>query len=225
MTGVWPTTTHTRYYSADLTLSLNPLDSNHLQARTVLGDIDVVFRGLAPGVVARPEVRTDITSLLARSDLSLDQLEPTQEELAAAVRHAAIMLGLKFVGGALLVAVLSVVAYDLIRRRRPTTRLVVTAVAAWLVASLGTGVATWATYQPSDRRRSPRPASSASSSATPACWPTSRRAPAGDALLPQPAGPVAGAPGEVRADDGRDATRPLRLLLVSDIHGGRTSTP
>ncbi|CCH80441.1 putative integral membrane protein [Nostocoides japonicum T1-X7] len=152
-TAIWPTTTRTTYYSAELTLSLDPGDSNHLSARTVLGDIDVAFRGLAPGIVARPEVRSDITRLLAQDDVTVDELEPSQEELADAVRHAAIVLGCKFVGGTLLVAVLFVVGYDVVRRRRPTTRLVITAVAGWLVASLGTGIATWATYQPANQSR------------------------------------------------------------------------
>ncbi len=152
-TAIWPTTTHTRYYSADLTLSLDPTDVGHLRARTVLGDIDVGFRGLAPGIVARPEVRSDITALLAQDNVTVDELEPSQAELAAAIRHAAIVLGVKFVGGGLLVSVLFVVGYDVVRRRRPTTRLLVTAVASWLVASLGTGLATWATYQPANQSR------------------------------------------------------------------------
>ena len=152
-TAAWPTTAQTRYYSAELTLSLNPADSNHLQARTVLGDIDVTFRGFAPGVVARPQVKPDITTLLAQGEVSVDRLEPSQEELTDAIRHAALVLGLKFAGGALLVAVLVVVGYDVVRRRRPTTRLVVTATAGWLVAALGTGVATWGTYQPANQTR------------------------------------------------------------------------
>lgn len=147
-TALWPTHAQTRYYSADLTLSLNPLRTNHLQARTVLGDLDATFTGLAPGIVARPEVRAEITALLARDGVSVRTLEPSQDELSDAITRAGAVLGLKFALGSLMVAVGFVVAYDVARRRRPTVPLVAVAVTAWLTACVGTAVGVSQTYQP-----------------------------------------------------------------------------
>jgi predicted phosphodiesterase/hypothetical membrane protein len=143
-----PATAETRHYQADLALSLNPVQSSHLRASTVFGDIVVQFSGLAPGIDAHPQVKASITDVLSRRGASIQALEPGPLELGAAIRDASIGLGLRFALGGLITAAIAAGLYAGWHRRRPTSRLFAVAALAWLSACAVTGVAIWQTYQP-----------------------------------------------------------------------------
>ena len=155
-TIVWPTTVETRNYRAEVSLSLDPRDSSRLTAPTVFGDVSVRFRGLAPGLVVRPQVRDTITDVLAEGTTDLSAFEPTPREVdaavATAVRGTAIRFAVGSVGAALLLAGLEAVLVPLWRRRDAMgirLRLVLApSLAAALTASVGTGLAARATYDP-----------------------------------------------------------------------------
>ncbi|HET7278518.1 MAG TPA: DUF998 domain-containing protein [Dermatophilaceae bacterium] len=143
-----PTTAETRHYEASLTLSLNPVESSHLRASTVFGDIVVQFSGLAPGIDAHPQVKASIAEVLSRRGASIHALEPGPLELGAAIRDASIGLGFRFALGGVVTAAVAAGLYAGWHRRRPSSRLFAVAALAWLSACAVTGVAIWQTYQP-----------------------------------------------------------------------------
>lgn len=147
-TRLAPATAETRHYSAQVQLSMDPRDSTRLVARTLFGDIDVGFTGLAPGIEATPQVKASIAEILSRPGITISSLEPGPLELNAAIARVARDVGLRFAGGALLVAMGAVGIGATVRRRRPSARAVAGAVLAWSIACAATGVAIWQTYKP-----------------------------------------------------------------------------
>lgn len=147
-TRLAPATADTLHYSAQVQLSLDPRESTRLVARTLFGDIDVGFTGLAPGIEVTPQVKASITDVLSRPGVTISNLQPGPLELNAAIRHTARDVGLRFAVGALAVGVLALGAGSLARRRRPRSAAVAGAAAAWVIACGATGVGIWQTYQP-----------------------------------------------------------------------------
>jgi hypothetical membrane protein/predicted phosphodiesterase len=146
-TNLAPVTAQTEYYQATVSLSGDPRDVADVTVPTIFGDLTISFRGLAPGVVAVPQIRAQITDALAQPGMSASSLQPTGDELAGAVRSAALQLGLRVLLGALVTAALLLVAYALVRRRRPRPWLVASTVASALVATLVTAVSMAMTYR------------------------------------------------------------------------------
>ena len=147
-TQLAPVTAHTRNYQATVTLDAWPGHAGDLVARTTFGDVIVSFSGFAPGVDAVPQVKADIADVLSRPGISLSALRPGPQELSDAIRTAAIGVVARFAVGALLAALVVVAGWTLVRRRPPPTVLVASALTAWLVATLGTTASIWTTYQP-----------------------------------------------------------------------------
>ncbi|CAN7283542.1 DUF998 domain-containing protein [Knoellia sp. LjRoot47] len=147
-TRLAPATAQTTHYSAQVQLSMDPRDSTRLVARTLFGDIDVGFTGLAPGIEATPQVKASIADLLSRPGISVSSLQPGPLELNAAIVKAARDVGLRFALGALVVAGMWLLVRALVKQRRPGGWALAGAASAWLVACAATGLGVWQTYQP-----------------------------------------------------------------------------
>ncbi|WP_347353586.1 metallophosphoesterase [Intrasporangium sp.] len=149
-TNLAPTVVKTEHYRAVLRLDVVPRPNPVLHAPTILGDVDLRFSSplVAPGLDVAVSVRPEITGLLTRPDVSVDALEPTDTELSAAIRAAALGLGLRFVLGAAVVALALTLMVHYAMWRRPRRHYL------WLVASglvaacvvTGAGVST--TFRP-----------------------------------------------------------------------------
>ncbi|MBD3783858.1 MAG: DUF998 domain-containing protein [Micrococcales bacterium] len=148
-TTVAPATAETRTYRASVTLDAAPARLGELAAETTFGDVRVTFSGLAPGVRTVPQVKASITDVLSRPTVSLASLRPGPEELNSAIRDVALDVVLRFGIGALVLVLLVLGVYVMARRRRPPHVLVVASVVAWTVATVGTAASLWTTYQPS----------------------------------------------------------------------------
>lgn len=149
-TNLWPTTVQTTNYLATLRLDPLPRHTPVLHGPTILGDVDLAFRSpvLAPGLDVAVSVREGITDVLADSGVSIKALQPTDAEITAAVKDAALGVGLRFGVGALLVGVALSIAVHYARRRRPERLHLVLVATALVVTTAGTGASTAATYQP-----------------------------------------------------------------------------
>ena len=147
-TRLAPATAETTHYSAQVQLSMDPRESTRLVARTLFGDIDVGFTGLAPGIEATPQVKASIADLLSRPGISVSSLQPGPLELNAAIVRAARDVGLRFALGALVVVALWLLVRALVKRRRPGGWAWAGATTAWVVACAATGLGMWQTYQP-----------------------------------------------------------------------------
>lgn len=147
-TRLFPATAQTTHYSAEVQLSMDPRDSTRLVARTLFGDIDVGFTGLAPGIEATPQVKASIADVLSRPGITVSSLQPGPLELNAAIAAAARDVGLRFALGALAVVALWLVVAALVQRGRPRPAAVLGAGVAWVLACAATGVGIWQTYQP-----------------------------------------------------------------------------
>ncbi|MFW5473472.1 DUF998 domain-containing protein [Knoellia sp. CPCC 206450] len=147
-TRLAPATAETTHYSAQVQLSMDPRDSTRLVARTLFGDIDVGFTGLAPGIEATPQVKASIADLLSRPKITVSSLQPGPLELNAAIVRAARDVGIRFALGSLGVAALWILVRALVRRRRPGGWAWAGATTAWVVACGATGLGMWQTYQP-----------------------------------------------------------------------------
>jgi predicted phosphodiesterase/hypothetical membrane protein len=146
-TNLAPVTAQTQFYQASVSLSPDPREATDILVPTVFGDITLNFRGLAPGIVATPQIRAEITDALARPGMSASSLQPSSEELERAVRDAAIQVGIRFLVGAALTMVLLLIGYVLVRHRRPRRWLVASATTAALAATTATAVAMQRTYR------------------------------------------------------------------------------
>lgn len=147
-TRLAPATAETTHYSAQVQLSMDPRDSTRLVARTLFGDIDVGFTGLAPGIEATPQVKASIADLLSRPQITVSSLQPGPLELNAAIGRAARDVGVRFALGGLAVASVALLGHALVRRRRPSPMALAGVATAWLIACGATGLAIWQTYQP-----------------------------------------------------------------------------
>ncbi len=230
MTTVWPTTAETQHYSAQISFSLDPRDNGVIRARTVFGDVRVGFDGLAPGIEARPEVKANITDVLATGSADLRSLQPSRTELDAAIGSAARTLVLRFLLGgllvALLVAALEATFVPLWRRRMPPAlrlgRLLGPAVVATLVAAAFVGIGVRHTYTPS------RQVSFATTGLI-GVVEQNKDLLSGVEARAQEVTPylrnllaLSGALQAKYAPAAADGEPALRLLLVSDVHDGNT---
>ncbi|HET7397174.1 MAG TPA: metallophosphoesterase [Intrasporangium sp.] len=142
---------HTTHYQAVLRLDPVPGRTPVLHAPTIIGDVDVAFLSplVAPGLDVAVSVREGITDLITRSGVSVRTLQPSGEELSAAIRSAGIGVGARFVVGALLVAAALSVSAHYARRRLPVRHHVVVVGSAVAATCLLTGASTALTYSPS----------------------------------------------------------------------------
>ncbi len=220
VTAVAPVTAETRHYRSTVSLDPNPARTSELVATTAFGDIEVGFSGVAPGVRAVPQVKASITEVLSRPGVTLSTLRPGPEELNAAIGRAAVELMVRFAAGAIAVVLLGWAGYAVLRRRRPPLGVVVGALVAAVASVAVTAGALWSTYRP-DRQETFRTTgvlgtiqenqgilSDVEERATQVA-PYLRNVIALSTALQQK---YAAAPLE--------ADTSLRVLLVSDIHGG-----
>jgi len=149
-TSLFPTTVETSNYSAQLRLSALPTLTSTIHSPTSFGDIDLDFGSLlpAPGVDATVQIRENITGLFDERRISIDSLQPSGEEISAALGSAIWQVGVKFAAGTFFVTIvgLGLLAYG--RRRPPTRRQVVAATVTGLAIMGGTGLGIAESYQP-----------------------------------------------------------------------------
>ncbi|KRE60383.1 DUF998 domain-containing protein [Nostocoides sp. Soil756] len=148
-TSLAPVTAQTRTYQATVSLDGDPRRAGELRAETTFGDVRVTFTGLAPGIRTVPQVKASIADVLSRPRVSLASLRPGPQELDTAIRDAGVAVLLRFALGAALLVLVVVGAWALGRRRRPPPWLVTASVVAWTVATVGTAGSVYTTYQPS----------------------------------------------------------------------------
>jgi predicted phosphodiesterase/hypothetical membrane protein len=146
-TNLAPVTAQTTYYQATVSLSPDPRDVAQVLVPTIFGDLTLQFRGTGPGIVASPQIRQEITEALARPGMSASSLRPSDAELTEAISGAAVQLGLRVFLGALATAALLLVAYVLVRHRRPRLWLVVSTLSAAGIATATTMVSVATTYR------------------------------------------------------------------------------
>ncbi len=147
-TAVAPATAQTRHYQATVSLDPDPFHRGELVATTAFGDLEVEFAGVAPGIRTVPQVKASIAEVLARPGVSLSTLRPGPEELSSAIRDVAVAVMGRFAAGAVAVVVALLLGYAVLRRRPPPTALVATALAGSLLATAATAGSLYLTYQP-----------------------------------------------------------------------------
>ena len=147
-TAVAPATAQTRHYQASVSLDPDPARSGQLVATTAFGDIDVGFAGIAPGIHAVPQVKASIAEVLSRPGVTLAALRPGPEELSSAIRDAALAVVVRFTLGALLVVLCVLGGWAVLTRRRPPPALVVAGLVGWLASTAAVSGSLWLTYQP-----------------------------------------------------------------------------
>ncbi len=149
-TNLAPTVAETSQYRAVLRLDPVPRHSPVLHAPTIVGDVDVQFASpvVAPGLDVQVAVREEITNLFTRPNVDIKALQPSNDEISAAIGQAATGVGIRFVLGAGAIAVLLALASHYIRQRNTRRHHVAFVASAMVVATVGTfaGIAT--TYQP-----------------------------------------------------------------------------
>ena len=219
-TAVAPATAHTRHYQASVALDPDPTHLGQILATTAFGDLEVGFSGAAPGIRTVPQVNASIADALSRPKVSLATLRPGPEELSAAIREVAVDVLIRFAAGGLLLIGSVLGAYAVLRRRRPPVALVVACTAGWVLATAATAASLYATYQPQRQetftstgilgtlQRNQGILSDVEARATQVA-PYLRNVIALSTALQQK---YAAAPLE--------ADTALRVLLVSDVHGG-----
>ncbi len=150
-TNLSPTTIETRHYAATVRLSVLPLHTPVLHGPTVLGDLDLDFTSpfLAPGIEAAVSVKPNITEVFGGRNVSVRTLQPTNEEIAQALRHGILGVGWRFLAGAgTLVLVLSLAVHHARGHRWPARGHLVAVGTAMGVACSATGLGIWQTYRP-----------------------------------------------------------------------------
>lgn len=146
-TNLAPVTTQTDYYRATVSLSPDPRDLSSVTVPTIFGNLLMGFSGVAPGIEATPQIRAEITDALAQPGMSASSLQPSTEELAAAVEDVAVQLGTRFLIGAFGTAALLLISYVLVRHRKPRLWLFVSATVAAVIATLAASVSMATTYR------------------------------------------------------------------------------
>ena len=154
-TSLFPTTVQTDHYRAEVRLSALPTFTSTIHSPTSFGDLDLEFTSPypAPGIDATVQVRETITSLFDDRRVSIESLQPSSKEITDALGDGVTQLGLKFVGGVLVVGAASIAVIAYARRRRPTLRQVGAVGLAGLLAIGGTGIGILGTYQPDQLAR------------------------------------------------------------------------
>ena len=127
-----------------------PRHSPVLHAPTIVGDVDVQFASpvVAPGLDVQVAVREEITNLFTRPNVDIKALQPSNDEISAAIGQAATGVGIRFVLGAGAIAVLLALASHYIRQRRTRRHHVAFVASAMVVATAGTFAGIAVTYQP-----------------------------------------------------------------------------
>ncbi|KUG51048.1 hypothetical protein AVL62_12395 [Serinicoccus chungangensis] len=218
-TQLWPVHTQTRYFAADI--SIEPGLSSTVLLPTVVGDMEVSFnRRLlpAPGLEGRVQVREEVTDLLRRGQLRTADLEPSPEELRAAIDDGVAELAWKFAAGALVTTALIMLAYAAARPTHVARGLVASAVAT-VLAMLVPGTAAYLTYR-TDRVAEFRTTSLLSlvEQNTDILAGLDRKADQGAVYVTN----LLALSSAMREEFSPDATQTqtaARFLLVSDIHG------
>jgi predicted phosphodiesterase len=150
-TNLAPTVAETSQYRAVLRLDPVPRHTPALHAPTIIGDVDVSFASplVAPGLDVQVAVREEIMNLFTRPDVDIRSLQPSNDEISAAIAQAAKGVGLRFFLGALTIAVLLALASHYIRQRTTRRHHVAFVATAMLVACVVTAGSIAVTYQPS----------------------------------------------------------------------------
>ena len=154
-TSLFPTTVETDHYRAEVRMSVLPTFTSTIHSPTSFGDLDLEFTSFypAPGIDATVQVRESITDLFDDRRMSIDSLQPSGAEVTDALGGGVKELALKFAGGVLVVGVAAIAVIAYARRRRPTSRQVLSVGIASLLAIGGTGLGAWGTYQPDQMTR------------------------------------------------------------------------
>lgn len=147
-TIAWPAEVETPYYAASVHLSPDVSERGSIRSETIVGEIGVRFRGLAPGIVVAPRVKPEITDVLGRTGLDVAALTPTDAERERAVADAAKGVALRMALGAAAGCAIVLLGPALWRHGWPRRRDVVVAVAAWVIAFGGTALSIQRTYSP-----------------------------------------------------------------------------
>lgn len=149
MTALWPATADTPVYHAEV--SLRPWPSSTLDVPTVLGDIRADFDGPvpAPGISVTPQIKREITDVLAKRGVSPDSLRPSDAQIKEAVTGALISLAWRFALGAFL-TVATVIALLRLRRNGSRAALVQVGATATVLALAVPPFAGWQTYRVSN---------------------------------------------------------------------------
>lgn len=147
-TAIAPVTAETRHYSAQVSLDPDPFASASLVAPTVFGDVDVSFRGLAPGIRATPQIKASITDVLGRPNVSITALAPGPLELDRAIKDVGLALGLRFLLGAGTVVAAAVLVATVRRRRWSGRGPLLRVLGAAVLATALTAASVAVTYRP-----------------------------------------------------------------------------
>ena len=150
-TNLAPMVAETSQYRAVLRLDPVPRHSPVLHAPTIVGDVDVQFASplVAPGLDVQVAVREEITNLFTRPNVDIRALQPSNDEISAAIGQAATGVGVRFALGALAIAVLLALASHYIRQRTTRRHHVLFVASALVVATVATFGGIALTYQPS----------------------------------------------------------------------------
>ncbi|QFG69828.1 metallophosphoesterase family protein [Ornithinimicrobium pratense] len=145
-THFFPVHTQTDYFSAQI--SVQPRLDSTVLLPTALGNMEVTFDGSlpAPGLVGQVQIRESVTELLRQGQLRTADLEPSQQELRAAIDTAVREVAWKFAVGALVTTALVLFTYAVSRPVRLARALVSSAVATAL-ALLVPGATAYLTYR------------------------------------------------------------------------------
>jgi predicted MPP superfamily phosphohydrolase len=150
-TNLVPTVAETSQYRAVLRLDPLPRHTPDLHAPTIIGDVDVQFASplVAPGIDIEVAVREEIMNLFTRKNVDVRSLQPSNDEISAAIMQAGTGVAVRFTIGATVAALALVLASHYIRQRRTRWHHVAVVASAMVVACVVTfaGIAT--TYQPS----------------------------------------------------------------------------
>jgi predicted phosphodiesterase len=151
-TSVFPGQAETDHYRAEASLDIAPWQTSRLRAFTTVGDTTIDFRSRfpAPGIEARPQVKMSLLdSVAAESSGTTPQqvLVPSTAEVDQAARVLVRSLAVRYLIGAVLVALVLIGAQSL-SQRRLRLRHVVTPLAAVVVAAALTAATCAYVYRP-----------------------------------------------------------------------------
>lgn len=149
-TNLAPTVAQTSQYRAVLRLDPIPRHTPVLHSPTIIGDVDVAFASpiIAPGLDVQVAVREEITNLFTRPNVDIRSLQPSPDELSGAITDAAVGVGVRFLLGAVAIAVLLALASHYIRQRTTRRHHLAFVASAMVVATVGTFGGIALTYQP-----------------------------------------------------------------------------
>ncbi len=150
-TNLAPTVIETSQYRAVLRLDPIPRHTPDLHAPTIIGDVDLQFDSplVAPGIDIDVAVREEIMNLFTRKNVDVRALQPSSDEISAAVMQAATGVGIRFAAGAAVAALALATASHYVRQRQTRRHHVAVVASAMVTACAVTFVGIATTYQPS----------------------------------------------------------------------------